>query len=96
MSQDMTNTECSTASKAVKDSGSSTPFGSIFATSNRPQGTLIYMAPEQMQARKHLIYNSLSLTGVSAFGHTPLKMQNTLKVLKARYHQKLGIPHVVS
>ena len=57
MSQDMTNTECSTASKAVKDSGSSTPFGSTFNTSNRPQGTLIYMAPEQMQARKHLIYN---------------------------------------
>jgi hypothetical protein len=57
MSQDMTNTECSTASKAVKDSGSSTPFGSTFNTSNRPQGTLIYMAPEQMQARKYLIYN---------------------------------------
>jgi hypothetical protein len=57
MSQDMTNTECSTASKEVKDSGSSTPFGSIFNTSNRPQGTELYMAPEQMQARKHLIYN---------------------------------------
>ncbi len=57
MSQDMTNTECSTASKAVKDSGSSTTHGSKFNTSNRPQGTLIYMAPEQMQARKHLIYN---------------------------------------
>jgi hypothetical protein len=57
MSQDMTNTECSIASKQVKDSSTSTPLGSIFATSNRPQGTPIYMAPEQMQARKHLIYN---------------------------------------
>jgi hypothetical protein len=28
--------------------------------------------------------------------HTPLKMQITLKVLKARYHQKLAIPQVVS
>jgi hypothetical protein len=55
MSQDMTNTECSTASKEVKDSGSSTPFGSIFNTSNLPQGTELYMAPEQMQAREHLI-----------------------------------------
>ena len=57
MSQGMTNTECSTASKQVKDSSTSTPFGSTFNTSNRPQGTLIYMAPEQMQARKYLIYN---------------------------------------
>jgi hypothetical protein len=39
---------------------------------------------------------TLSLTGVGPFGHTPLKMQNTLKVLKARYRQKLGIPQVVS
>jgi hypothetical protein len=57
MSQEMTITECSTASKALEDSGSSTPFGSTFVTSNLPQGTLLYMAPEQMQAREHLIYN---------------------------------------
>ncbi len=39
---------------------------------------------------------TLSLMGVGPFGHTPLKWQNTLKVLKARYLQKLGIPQVVS
>ena len=39
---------------------------------------------------------TLSLTGVGLFGHTPLKMQIPLKVLKARYRQKLGIPQVVS
>jgi hypothetical protein len=39
---------------------------------------------------------TLSLTGVGPFGQTPLKMQITLKVLKARYRQKLGIPRVVS
>jgi hypothetical protein len=39
---------------------------------------------------------TLSLTGVGPFGHTPLKTQNTLKVLKARYCQKLGIPQEVS
>ena len=57
MSQDMAKSERSTASKQVKDSSSSTPFGSIFNTSNLPQGTPLYMAPEQMQAREHFIYN---------------------------------------
>jgi hypothetical protein len=33
---------------------------------------------------------------VGPFGHTTLKMQNTIKVLKARYCQKLGIPQDVS
>ena len=45
------------------------------------------------------IYQStltLSLTGVGPFGHTPLKMLNTLKVLKARCCQKLAIPQVLS
>jgi hypothetical protein len=57
MSQDMARSERSTASKQVKDSSTSTPFGSTFNTSNLPQGTPLYMAPEQMQAREHLIYN---------------------------------------
>ncbi len=39
---------------------------------------------------------TLSLTGVGSFDHTPLKMQNTLKLLKARNSQKLGIPQDVS
>ena len=55
MPQDMAKSERSTASKQVQDSSSSTPFGSIFNTSNLPQGTPLYMAPEQMQAREHLI-----------------------------------------
>jgi len=61
MSQEMTNLESSMTSMAVKDSttafslASSTPFTG--STSNIPQGTVIYMAPEQMQARKYLIYN---------------------------------------
>ncbi len=33
---------------------------------------------------------------VGPFGHTTLKMQNTIKVLKSRYCQKLGIPQDVS
>ena len=55
MSQDMAKSEHSTASKHVKDSSTSTTHGSKFNTSNLPQGTELYMAPEQMQARKHLI-----------------------------------------
>jgi hypothetical protein len=42
------------------------------------------------------VHLTLSLTGVDPFDHTPLKMQNTLKVLKARYCQKLSIPQDVS
>ena len=71
MSQDMTNTECSTASKEVKDSGSSTPFGSIFNTSNLPQGTPLYMAPEQMQARENSCY--VLLTNLMSYISKPLK-----------------------
>jgi hypothetical protein len=55
MPQDMAKSEHSTASKHVKDSSTSTPFGSTVNTSNQPQGTPLYMAPEQMQAREHLI-----------------------------------------
>jgi hypothetical protein len=57
MSQDMAKSERSTASKQVKDSSTSTTHGSKFNTSNLPQGTELYMAPEQMQAREHFIYN---------------------------------------
>jgi serine/threonine protein kinase len=55
MSQEKTNLESSMTSMTVKDStkfslASSTPFTG--STSNIPQGTVIYMAPEQMQARE--------------------------------------------
>jgi len=60
MSQDMTSMECSMTSMQMTDSGtfstcstmSNQPTG---ATSINPKGTLVYMAPEQMKAREHMI-----------------------------------------
>jgi hypothetical protein len=49
-----------------------------------------------MRLKFHGFALTLSLTGVGPFDHTPLKMQNTLNFLKARYCQKLGIPQDVS
>jgi hypothetical protein len=52
--------------------------------------------------RYHVSYSewgtsfTLSLTAVGSSAHTTLYMQNTLKVLKARYCKKLSIPQALS
>jgi hypothetical protein len=70
MSQEMTNLESSMASMTVKDSTTfSTPFTG--STSNIPQGTVIYMAPEQMQARENSCY--VLLTNLMSYLSKPLK-----------------------
>jgi hypothetical protein len=60
MSQDLTNIECSMTSKQLTDSRtfstcSTMPTLPTGATSINPKGTLVYMAPEQMKVREHLI-----------------------------------------
>ncbi len=46
---------------------------------------LIFFQRDFGQINEQQRHLTLSPTAVGTFGHTPLKMQNTLKVLKTRY-----------